>query len=48
MDQLIPVVREVSVEVQYGSQSKQERLVVVSGEGPALLEYGLLRAIKVD
>ncbi len=43
----IPVPGEISVQIQYDTQSAQTNLVVVSTDGPALMGRDLLRKIRV-
>ena len=47
-EQVVSVVGELSVRVQYGDQTKQLSLVVVSGNGPSLLGRNWLTEIKLN
>ena len=47
-EQTMPVVGELNVTVRYGTQTKQLRLVVVSGDGPSLLGRNWLKALRLD
>ena len=47
-EDIIPVVGELPVMVQYGTQAKQMKLIVVSGEGPSLLGRNWLQYLKLD
>lgn len=47
-EETMPVLGELNVTVQYGTQTKQLRLVVVAGDGPSLLGRDWLQALRLD
>ncbi len=47
-NQVIPVVGEATVTVQYGTATQQLRLVVVAGDGPSLLGRDWLQTLRLD
>ena len=47
-NEVVSVVGELSVQVQYGEQTKQMKLLVVSGNGPSLLGRNWLTEIQLN
>ena len=47
-EEVVPIVGELSVQVQYSDQTKQLKLIVVSGDGPNLLGRNWLTEIQLN
>ena len=47
-EEVMPVVGELQVNVQYGEQSKRLRLIIVAGTGPSLMGRDWLQYFKLD
>ena len=47
-EEVVPIVGELSIQVQYSDQTKQLKLIVVSGDGPNLLGRNWLTEIQLN
>ena len=46
--EIMPVVGELQVNVEYGEQTKRLRLIIVAGTGPSLMGRDWLQYLKLD